>query len=442
MKTILFRASLAGLLAASAFAQTSSSADPRESSNPSATGQPTVRYQVADLGTFGGPFSIAFGLNAAGRIGGAAALPDGSVHPFLLRGQKATKTDLGTLGGPNAQASPPNGRDEVPIVSETSTPDPLKEDFCGFGNHLVCLGALWNGAMTPLPTLGGNNALAVLVNDRSQVIGVAENAKHDPSCAAPQVLDFEAVVWGPNPGEIHGLPPLPGDTVGFALGINNRGQVVGSSGTCDNTIVTAVGLFVGPHAVLWDNGSVESLGTLGGSMGKAGAINDRGEVAGFSSLPGDSSVHSFLWTRETGMQDLGALGDDFLGDPAGINNNTQVVGGSCDASGNCRAFFWEKGVLSDLNDLIAVDSPLYLMYGLGINDAGEIAGFALDKSTGEVHAYLATPMRGRSDKQSATLAIRGGTSETRRVVIPENVRALLQQRLPLGGFGTRQRSPR
>jgi probable HAF family extracellular repeat protein len=188
---------------------------------------------------------------------------------------------------------------------------------------------------------------------------------------------------------VRGLPPLPGDTAGSALAINERSQVVGSSGNCANTVVTAVGLFVGQHVVLCDNGSPASLGSLGGSMCKGGAINDRGEVAGFSRLPGDSSVHSFLLTKETGMRDLGALGSDYLGDPAGINNSTQVVGGSCDMSGNCRAFFWEKNVLSDLNDLIAPDLPLYLIYALGINDAAEIVGFALQKNTGELHAYVA-----------------------------------------------------
>src|SRR5713226_6535973 len=81
------------------------------------------------------------------------------------------------------------------------------------------------------------------------------------------------------------------------LGIDDRGQVVGSSGSCANTVVTAVGLSVGPNAVLWENGSVTNLGSLKGTMGKAGAINDRGEVAEFSGLPGDSSVHSFLWTK-------------------------------------------------------------------------------------------------------------------------------------------------
>jgi probable HAF family extracellular repeat protein len=432
MKTILFRTSLVGMLAASAFyAQSLSSLD----------GRPPARYTVTDLGALGGTFSIAYGLNNAGRVGGTAALHNGNAHAFLS-GIGDTKTDLGTLGGPNSQAGGPNGRGDLPIVSETSTPDPLKEDFCGFGNHLVCLGALWNGVMTPLPTLGGNNAMTLFQNNRGQVVGVAENRTKDPSCPSPQILDFEAVVWGPSQGEIHPLPPLPGDTVGFALGINERGQVVGSSGSCANTIVTAVGLFVGPHAVLWEDGSVKSLGSLGGSMGKAGAINDRGEVAGFSGLPGDSSVHSFLWTKEAGMKDLGALGMDTLGDPAGINNNTQVVGGSCDASGNCRAFFWESNVMSDLNDLIPPFSPLYLAYALGINDAGEIVGFGVQTSTGDLHAYLATPIRGKSGKQGAAPPAQHVTSEGGPVALPENIRMLLQQRLPFGRLGARQGDPR
>jgi probable HAF family extracellular repeat protein len=199
---------------------------------------------------------------------------------------------------------------------------------------------------------------------------------------------------------------------------------------------------VGAHAVLWENGSVTNLGSLGGTMGKAGAINDRGEVAGFSSLPGDSAVHSFLWTRNAGMQDLGALGTDFLGDPAGINNSSQVVGGSCDMSGNCRAFFWENKVMMDLNDLIPADSPLYLMYALGINDAGEVVGFGLQKSTGDVHAYLATPIPGKPVKQTVGPAAQGAASERGPAALPENVRMLLQQRLPSGRLGVRQGGPR
>ena len=123
------------------------------------------------------------------------------------------------------------------------------------------------------------------------------------------------------------------------------------------------------------------------------------------------------------------MGTDYLGDPAGINNNTQMVEKSCDMSGNCRAFLWERNILSDLNDLIAPDSPLYLMYALGINDAGEIVGFALQKSTGDVHAYLAHPVRGKSALQNA---VQSANTESRPMALPANIRMLFHQRLPFG----------
>jgi probable HAF family extracellular repeat protein len=372
-----------------------------------ATAQPP-RYTVTDLGTLGGTFSIPFGINSAGRVAGGATLPGGSLHPFLW--DDGHMTDLGTLGGPNGNAGGPNGRDELAVLAETSKPDPLGEDFCGFSTHLICLGALWQkGALTPLPTLGGNNGQAFSLNNRGQVIGIAETSTRDPTCTSPQVLDFEAVIWGPKPGEIQELRPLPGDSVGFALGINDKGQVVGSSGSCANTPLFP--LAIGPHAVLWKNGSATDLGNLGGTkVNVAAAINNRGEVVGAADLPSETpgfpmvQVHSFLWTKDTGMQDLGTVGADFSSFPAGsdgINNKGQVVGSSCDSNGNCRAYLWEDKVMMDLNALTPANSPLYLqMANGGINDAGEIAGVALVKSTGEVHAFLATPRcRNRADTE-------------------------------------------
>ncbi len=431
---MIFRISLAGTVAAAALhAQSLSSLDGSASSNPAPP--PPARYSIASLGALGGTFSIAFGVNNAGRIGGAAALPNGDTRAFLS-GVGTTKYDIGTLGGPNSQASAPNGNEDMAILSETAQPDPLGEDFCGFGDRLICLGALWNGNTIKLSTLGGNNAMALALNDRDQAVGVAENNIHDPSCPSPQVLDFEAVTWGQD-RQIQALPPLPGDTVGFALAINNSGQIAGSSGTCANTVVTATGLFAGPHAVLWRNGAAINLGSLGGTMGKAGAINDRGEVAGFSSVPDDSSVHPFLWTAATGMQDLGPLGADVLADPAGINNRTQVVGGSCDMSGNCRAFLWDNNAMTDLNDLIPANSPWYLAYALGINDAGEIVGFAVEKSTGNTYAYLASPLPGPAVQTAAAPAAQERTDASRPAVLPESLRILLRQRLPFGRLAAR-----
>lgn len=382
-----------------------------------------AHYRVIDLGTLGGATSIGFSLNNSRGVVGAAQLVGGNQHAFFWH--RGHMTDLGTLGGPNSVAYWLNNSNEASIASDTSTNDPLGEDFCGFGTHLICLGALWyDGTMTALPTLGGNNSVAFTLNDRGQIVGAAENETQDSSCPAPQVLDYEAVIWDPKPSEIRSLRPLAGDTVGFALGVNNRGQAVGASGLCSNTPL--VGLQVGPHAVLWNHGKPINLGSLGGrQINTAAAINDRGEVIGGSDLSGDTVIHSFLWTKAKGMQDLGTLSGDAISLGGWINNKTQVVGWSCDSSGNCRAYFWQNNVMTDLNSLIPAHSKLYLTFAYGITDAGDIVGQAIDKNTGDLHAFLARPVRLQgSGAKSAWKDVAAAPSS---VNLPDAIREKLQQ---------------
>src|SRR5260370_340995 len=71
-----------------------------------------------------------------------------------------------------------------------------------------CLGFGWeNGTLTPLPTLGGPNGYATSVNNRGQVVGWAENLVEDPTCNAPQLYQFRAVLWEPKKGATRELPP-------------------------------------------------------------------------------------------------------------------------------------------------------------------------------------------------------------------------------------------
>jgi hypothetical protein len=77
----------------------------------------------------------------------------------------------------------------------------------------------------------------------------------------------------------------------------------------------------------------------------------------------------------------------------------------------------------DLNSLIPPDSPLYLYFGAGINDRGEITGTAFVKSNpSEQPAFLAIP---------APAAQIAGDS-ARKITVPETIRASLQRRLRLG----------
>jgi probable HAF family extracellular repeat protein len=363
------------------------------------------RYLVTDLGTLGGTYSYAYGIDNAGRVAGGSARPNqtGGVSQTAFLWHRGQLKDLGTLGGStcpdcNSEAGGPNASGEAAVISETSDQDPNGEDFCGFGTHRGCLAAVWkkHGVLTPLPVLpGGHNAQAYWLNNHGEVVGFSENGTRDSTCAVPfQVLRFDAVKWGPG-GEIQRLPPLKGDTVAFAFGSNERGQVVGVSGLCSNTSLPPNAPPGGPHAVLWErDGSVTDLGTLPGGVGNnvATSINDRGEVVGTAILS-DGTVHAFLWTRQRGMQDLGLPANDFVS-VAGcchtINNRGDVVGFSCPGPlGGCRALLWEDNVPIDLNTLMSAGSPWYLQTASSINDAGEIVGWGT--INGEVHAFLARP---------------------------------------------------
>ncbi|HEX4920592.1 MAG TPA: hypothetical protein VFV92_07620, partial [Candidatus Bathyarchaeia archaeon] len=352
----------------------------------------------------------------------------GNVHASLWTKGEGLQ-DLGTLGGLNSSISFPvkDNRGLIAGVSDTSNTDPFQEDFCTLGSGLICLGFLWqNGLMIPLPTLGGNNSGATNVNSRGQVVGAAESATQDSNCIAPQVFDFQAVIWGPHKDEIQALPPLPSDVVSLATGINEHGQVVGmSSPICGQLSLTSTS----QRVVLWQNGSVIDLGSLGGIANNLPfAINDRGEVVGVSDVAGDTAQHGFLWTKDKGMQDLGLLPGDVVSNALGLNNKGQVVGGSADVNNNGSAVLWENGVITDLNTLVCDGSSLYLDYAGDISDNGEITGQAIDTNTGAIVGFLAVPST--PDEPCET-----DLSAGRRFALAGNIRERLRKRKDFGRFG-------
>jgi len=389
---------------------------------PLSAQQKLPHYTVVDLGTLGGDYSLAGGISNSGWIEGYSSLANGYFHAVVWHNGKIM--DLRTLGGPNSDSGwPPSDSGDVAGASETGAMDPNAENYCGYGDNLICLPFFWRNStkkMTPLPTLGGNNGYGAGVNDWDMVAGNAENTTLEPTCAGTtQVFQFEPVLW--INGRINQLPNFPGDPVGAAYAINNFGQTTGYSGDCVNAY----------HALLWQNGKAINLGTLGGVMGNVGIdINNYGQVAGVSDLQGDVYYHGFLWTWGV-MTDLGTVPGDVSSDADGVNDWGRVVGGSYNAAGNSRAYIWQNGVMTDLNTLIPPNSPLYLLEANGgINDWGQIVGTALQISSGEVHSFLATPSHGEAVGESAATA----ATERPKVTVPENVRRAVQQRRPFGSF--------
>jgi probable HAF family extracellular repeat protein len=383
------------------------------------------QYTVTDLGTLsGGNFSQPFFVNRYGLVSGSSSLADGSQHATLWLDGLIGDIGAPGLGGPNSIAFGDNERFQSAGEAETATPDPNGEDFCGFGTHLTCLPFLWqDGKMVQFPTLGGNNGAANAISKRGKVAGFAENSTPDPGCPSPQVLQFKPVVW--ENGVIHRLPTVAGDPDGVAYNINDNGKVVGASGTCTTFNPNFLNNLLAVHALLWENGKATDLGNLGGQTGQAGGnaaydVNNRGEVVGGSDLPGDTTFHAFLWTRKTGMQDLGTLSSDLASNGISINDGGSVVGVSLDANFNPRAFLWQKGVMTDLNTLVAGDAPLYLLTACSINSRGEITGLGLT-STGEIHTYFATP---KHDVETSDSTSQGGIG---RRILSDDTRKLLSR---------------
>jgi probable HAF family extracellular repeat protein len=407
-----------------------------------------VRFSVTDLGSLqGAPFSMAVGLNDFSTVAGASLLPDESAQHAVLwhRGQIA---DIGApgLGGPNSAAYSVNLWGQVSGAAEISTVDPNGEDFCGYGTHLLCRAFVWkDGAITALPTLGGNNAEAGQINDRGVVAGNAENAIVDSTCPLPtvQVLQEKPVIW--ENGKIRELPTISGDPDGWTFGINDHDQVVGASGVCA-TINEDTGVYIlSRHALLWDQGRLIELDGLGGT-GKIGPgnvgleINNWGQVAGVSTLRGDTNFHATLWDERRIPQDLNVLGGDANSVSLGINDRGEVVGASFDSAGDPRAFLYRDGQMNDLNDLVPADSPLYLLFAHGINSLGQIAGFGVDDD-GNVHAFMATPCgllnegaQGCTNYANDSSAESNSSTRKPKLVMTDNARKLLQRRLRLHLF--------
>ena len=158
----------------------------------------------SDLGTLGGHYSYAYGVNDSDRVVGWAEVSlGGTQHAFLWDG---SMHDLGSLGGTYG-FSHANGINNLgQVVGWTATENGTRP-------------FLYNGTMQSLGTLGGNDGEALGINNLTQVVGwspTSAGERHAFVHNGGGMLDLNNLI-----------PTSSGWTLTEATAINDNGQIVG-----------------------------------------------------------------------------------------------------------------------------------------------------------------------------------------------------------------------
>jgi probable HAF family extracellular repeat protein len=172
-------------------------------------------------------------------------------------------------------------------------------------------------------------------------------------------------------------------------------------------IIIAIGtlLAVGAQATAGRIYMPVDLETLGGAQSVALGMNDRGMVVGWSETAQPiAEVHAFLWMNDR-MEDLDTLGGAWSEGRA-INDSGVVVGSSETADGRRHGFVWYDGVMHNLTDILRVPPPEKSDFGEpdacysqievfveanDINEHGWIVGCAYMEADPQLHGILAIP---------------------------------------------------
>lgn len=273
--------------------------------------------RTRNLGTLGGMASTAQALNDADQVGGytvVAGVDREGYVAFVYDGTTLARVD--PLAERNSQVVALNNHEQIVIQ-------------CDVHRAFVTT----SGTIHPLVLNASYRIQARSINTAGHVVGLAR--KDGPTSYA-FVHDGE---------RFHLLEPLPSMDAYPRRGcsawdINNRGQIVGlCAGYGDNRPALV-------HAFLADAQGMHDLGTLDNCHSKALAINEQGDVVGYS------------WHLERDTR-------------------------------QARALLWQNRRLLDLNDLVC-GTDWQLRIAADINDAGQIVGWG--ELHGQLRVFLLTPI--------------------------------------------------
>jgi probable HAF family extracellular repeat protein len=245
-----------------------------------------------DLGTLkeAGAFSRGNGINASSQVVGFAGdMRDGQKsRAFILNtaSRFSRMIDLGTLGGPSAQAWGINDSGFVTGNAETSGQVTVNQVSHAF---------IWNAktGMLDLGTIAGDSSYGTSINANNHVAGYSTIDKSSNRIHAFLHDGKEMVDLGSLSGAALDLD------YSYALGVNVNDQVVGYTYLPSD----------GPWSVafVYSNGLMVNLNDLIGVAAKnyrldcATAINDQGEIVAIAYDNSAEAYHAVLLTPESAV---------------------------------------------------------------------------------------------------------------------------------------------
>jgi probable HAF family extracellular repeat protein len=315
------------------------------------------KYILTDLGTLGGNQSRALDVNNSTQVVGYSdpATPPpppfqnyDSVHAFIW--ENGTMTELSGLQTPEPFWVRANAINDLgQIVGDTS-------QYYGW----TSIPTMWVNGVPMFAGPLGPLCEAIDINNNSTVIG---------TCRSDVWGDAKIFYWNPGAGPQTLFQPADDEQVtGRAL--NDLGEVIGDS----------YSLSMGPYAFLWDNGDMTSFAEGAGNAIAMG-INEKGEIVG--SYGGNCGAYL---RRNGTLLTLGTIGGNDS-DAHDINESSWIVGSAQVAGGAWHAFLFIEPSMHDLNDLLVAPSSFVMHTATALNDSGEIVGYGTAPG-GQTHAFL------------------------------------------------------
>jgi probable HAF family extracellular repeat protein len=257
------------------------------------------------------------------------------------------------------------------------------------------------------------------------VVTVVGEAKLDSSGSAIHAVRWKVALPQGSVLGVSDLGTLPGGSGSVAQGVNNSGQIVGTSdiGSAlsirsfiydDNTGMVDLGLgstgmtaraldvnasgvaagYLSLQAFRWRSGSgAELLGAPAGWANSFGlAINASGQVAGYAGNASGDAQRVVRYSDGSGWKILGGSGEFNQGN--GINQWGDVAGSGGASFSSARAVLYTDrlGQLAFVDDLLMVPGRWRIQAAYDINDAQQITGRAYNTQTGLSSAVVLTPV--------------------------------------------------